>query len=113
MRNPLEQLQAYQEQLTAAGIRAAVDGRDVNPPAVLLRPPTIHYRFGRGAYACDWEARLFLPDTGTEQALKAALPLLDKVQTALDGVITTAVPADYALADGGTAVGYTLTWSTH
>lgn len=113
MNSPLEQVQEYRAALIAAGIRAVVDGRDVNPPAVQIRPPVLHYRFGRGCYAADWEAYVYLPDTGTEQVLKAALPLLDQVQTALKGVVTTATPTDFALADGGTAAGYTLTWSTH
>lgn len=110
---PLERLLDYREKLLAAGIRASIDGRDVNPPAVLIRPPTMFYRFGRGCYACDWEARVFLPDSGTEQALKAALPLLEQVQSALGGVVVTATPADFQLADGGTAPGYALTWTTH
>ena len=113
MMDPLERLLDYREKLLAAGIRGVIDGRDVNPPAVLVRPPTIHYRFGRGAHACDWEARLYLPDSGTEQALKAALPLIDQVQTALQGAVVDATPADFQLADGGTAPGYILTWSTH
>ncbi len=114
MTAPLDLLTGYLAALTAAGIRSTLDARDVNPPAVLLRPPTLHYRFGRGCVACDFTARLLLPDAGQKQALETALPLLQAIQDALPGVpLLDAVPGDFGLADGSTVPGYTLTWTTH
>lgn len=109
----LGSMRAYVAQLEGAGVRATLDPRDINPPAVLIRPPTLHYRFGRGCVAADWQARLFLPDPGTEGALKLAYPLLEQISAALEGAPTSATPADFTLADGATVPGYQLSWSTH
>lgn len=112
--DPLARLDAYLEALRTAGIRAVVDGRDVNPPAVQLRAPTLRYRFGRGCTEADWTARLILPNTGQREALAAALPLLAAIQEALSGAVVEATPADWDLPDGGgPAPGYELTWTTH
>lgn len=114
MADPLVQLDAYLAALNGAGIRATVDARDINPPAVQLRAPVLHYRFGRGCIAADWTARLILPDNGQREALAAALPLLQQIQDALLGAVVTATPADWDLPDGGgPAPGYQLTWTTH
>ena len=111
---PLEQLDTYLQQLQLAGIRATDDPRDINPPAVLLRAPVLQYRFGRGCVAADWTARLVLVNSGTRQALQEALPLLQRIQDALQGAVVTATPADFELPDGGGPTpGYQLTWSTH
>lgn len=109
----LAQMTGYVTQLTAAGVRATMEPRDINPPAVLIRPPTMRYRFGKGCVAADWQARLYLPDPGTENALKIALPLLDDIIAALQGAPTEATPADFQLADGAIVPGYQLSWSTH
>jgi hypothetical protein len=108
-------MRGYVTQLEAAGVRATIEPHDINPPAVLIRPPVLHYRFGRGCVAADWQARLYLPDPGTEGALQIALPLLDQITLALEGAaaITEATPADFQLADGSIAPGYQLSWSTH
>lgn len=109
----LAQMEAYQAALVAAGVRTVMDGRDVNPPCVQLRPPGMTWRFGRGCIEASWEARLYLPDAGQLPALKTALPLLQQVQDALEGLVVQATPADYQLADGATVPGYSLTWTTH
>jgi len=106
-------LQQAVDRLTAAGVRATLDPRDLNPPAVLIRPPTLHYRFGRGCVGLDWSARLYLPDPGTADALRLGLDQLEQAQAALGGAVTTATPGDFTLMDGATVPGYTLTWSTH
>jgi hypothetical protein len=99
------------DQLVAGGVRAVVDGRDLNPPAVQIRPPTLHYRFGRGA-AADWEAWAVVPDTGMRTDLAALSDLLEKVQAALGHVGVQARPDTVTLADGGTVPAYVLTWSS-
>lgn len=112
--SPLQQLEQYLAALTAAGIRATDDPRDINPPALLLRPPVLSFRFGRGCVAADWTARLVLVNAGTRQALQEALPLIQQIQDALQGAVVTATPADWELPDGGGPTpGYQLTWSTH
>lgn len=110
----LAQLDAYLSALTAAGVRATSDARDVNPPAVLIRPPVMTFRFGRGCIQADWVARVVLPNSGTRQAMETGVPLIEQIQTALGGVIVTATPADFELPDGGGPTpGYQLAWSTH
>lgn len=108
------QLAGYLAALQAAGIRAVDDPRDINPPALLVRAPTLHYRFGRGCVGADWTARLVLINSGYRQALETALPLLEAIQDALGGVVVTATPADWELPDGGGPTpGYQLQWTTH
>lgn len=107
------QMAAYVAQLEAAGVRATMDPRNLNPPAVLIRPPTLHYRFGRGCVGADWTARLYLPDAGTADALRLAMEQLELIQDALGYVAASAVPGDFTLLDGATVPGYALTWSTH
>jgi hypothetical protein len=114
MSNPAEQITAYVEALNAAGIPACIDYRDINPPAVQLRAPVMHFRFGRGCIAADWTARLILLNSGQEEAIKQAFDLIPKIQDALGGAIVDARPQDYDLPDGGgPAPGYELTWTTH
>lgn len=111
---PTAQMDAYLAALQAAGVRATADARNINPPAVLLRAPVLHFRFGRGCQQADWTARLILPNSGTREALQLALPLIETIQTALQGAIVTATPADWELPDGGGPTpGYQLTWSSH
>jgi len=102
--------QAVVDELVAAGVRATRDGRDLNPPGVQVRPPTIHYRFGRDATA-DWEAWAVVPDTGVGPSLTALSKLLDAVGKALGGRPVQARPDNVTLADGGIAAAYVLTWS--
>lgn len=107
----LAQAQAYVAQLVAAGIRATLNPADINPPAVLIRPPVMHFRFGRGCVRSDWEARLYVIDSGVEQAMKTAIPMITEIQDALGFAVVTATPADFALADGGTVPGYLFQWT--
>lgn len=108
----LAQAQAYVAQLRAAGIRATLNPADINPPTVWVRAPRMRFRFGRGCIGADWEARLYLVDSGYEQAMKTAIPLISEIQDALNFAVVEAEPADFALVDGGTVPGYIFTWST-
>jgi hypothetical protein len=100
---------AVVDQLVAAGVRATLDGRDLNPPAVLVRPPTVTYRFGRGGDA-DWEAWAVVGDLGSRQALDALSTLLEAVSAALVRPVQ-ARPDVISGADGSTVPAYVLTWS--
>lgn len=114
MTDPLAQISEYLTALTEQGIRAVDDPRDINPPCVLIRPPLLNFRFGRGCVGADWTARLILNNAGTRQAIQQAIPLIEQIQTALSGQIVTAVPVEYELSDGGGPIpGYELTWTTH
>lgn len=115
MTDPIAQMESYRDALEAVGVRCALDPRDVNPPAVLIRPPVLNYRFGRGVIGSAWTAWLFIPDAGTLDALRIAFPILDKVQGAMATVgvaILTATPAEFQPADGGLVPGFVLNWNT-
>jgi hypothetical protein len=62
--------------LTAAGLRATADIRNVNPPGVYVEPPLIAWRFGRGYVDLSWSVWLVVPNTGRDAALKNLGPLL-------------------------------------
>lgn len=111
----LSQMERYRDALTAANVRCVLDARDVNPPAVLIRPPTLSYRFGRGCVGAAYAAWLFLPDAGQLDALRVGLPILETVHGALANAgiaIVNADPTDFALPDGGTVPGFILSWNT-
>lgn len=111
----LDQMERFRDAITESGTRCVLDGRDVNPPAVLIRPATINYRFGRGVVRASWAAWLYLPDAGQLDALRIGLPILDTVQTALASVgvaVLTAAPADFTTPDGATVPGFIVQWET-
>lgn len=111
----LDQMEQFRDAITDTGTRCVLDGRDVNPPAVLIRPATLTYRFGRGCYRATWAAWLYLPDAGQLDAIRIGLPILETVQTALATVgvaVLTAAPADFTTPDGATVPGFILNWET-
>lgn len=115
MTDVLAQMNGYVAAVTVAGVRCVLDGRDVNPPSLLIRPPTLSYRFGRGCVGATWAAWLYVPDAGQIDALRTALPLLDKIHDALatQGVaLSTATPSDFQTPDGATVPGFVITWNT-
>ncbi len=98
--------------LTAAGIRATADLRHLNPPGVLVAPPDIAWRFGRGAEA-TWRIVAAVPNTGTRSSIAGLSPLVDQVQAALAGAVTAGRPVDLSILDGGAPLpGYELTFTT-
>jgi hypothetical protein len=108
-------MERFRDAISAAGVRSVLDARDVNPPAVLIRPPTVAYRFGRGCIGATWAAWLFLPDAGQIDALRVGFPILETVYGALATVgvaLLNAEPGDFTLPDGGTVPGFILTWNT-
>jgi hypothetical protein len=103
--------QAIVDRLTGAGVRATVDGRDLNPPVVQVRAPTMSFRFGKGCWDAEWEAWAMVPATGMRGDLKALGDLVAAVQDALGGAVVTATPGEVVLADGSTVPMYRLTWT--
>jgi hypothetical protein len=97
--------------LTAAGIRAVIDTRDVNPPCVFVGPPALAFRFGRpGSFDAEVTAQAIVGDAGGRAVTAALDELLGQVGTALNWQITGAVPGQFPAADGSrTLPCYTLT----
>lgn len=102
--------QAVVDQLVDGGVRATLDGRDMNPPCVQVRPPSLTFRFGKG-WDAAFEAWAMVPATGMRADLKALGELVDAAQAALVGAAVTATPDDVVLADGGTVPMYRLSWT--
>lgn len=101
------------EALTAGGVRAAADLRDLNPPGVLVRPPEVRWRFGKDRGGADWVLWAIVPDAGTSAALAGLGELLEKTQAALGGLVVAGRPIDVQAVDGaGTLPAYELTFST-
>jgi hypothetical protein len=99
------------DKLTAEGIRAVIDDRDINPPCVYLRPPVMTFKFG-GCTALTYEVRVIVPDSGTRGALDALGPLVEAVQAALGYPAPTVTPGWTALPDGGAAPMYSFNITT-
>lgn len=104
---------AVAARIAAAGIRATVDERDVNPPAVFVPAPAINYRFGGQCWVGTWALIAVVPDAGRTANLRALGDLVDATIAALGGEITEARPVSFAGVDGAPPLpGYALTYTT-
>ena len=108
----VDAIDALADRLTAAGVRVATDARDLNPPAVLITPPTVTNRFKAGTWNAEWQLLIVAPNAGTRPSLGQLSSLLASVVNALDGEPVTATP--YSLTVDGESdplPAYQLTWS--
>jgi hypothetical protein len=103
---------ALVDRLTAAGIPAALDERDLNPPGVLVLPPAVDYRFSGPCAGATWTLLAAVPDAGTGPALPGLSDLVERVRAALNYEVTNAVPATVTLSDGPPAPAYRLTYTS-
>ena len=103
------------DRLTAAGIRACLDERDVNPPAVYVAPPALAWRYARGDYDATFTAWCVVPGSGRDIALRNLGALIDQVIPALvtpDSAVVTGDPADLLVPDQAAPLpGYRLSWT--
>jgi hypothetical protein len=97
--------------LTAAGVRATDDPRNINTPAVLVNPPEIAYRFGRAGFTATWELWCLVADTGRHSALVAVSQLITDTQNALGWAAVSARPDNFLMPDGSSPAGYILTFT--
>jgi hypothetical protein len=103
---------AVVDQLTAAGIRATADERDLNPPGVYVAPPTVAYRFRHGDVTADWTVWCAVPNSGRDVALRNLSQLVTATVDALAAVAVTAAPADLLVPELAAPLpAYTLRWS--
>lgn len=70
---------AVVDKLTAAGLTACADQRDLNPPAVYVTPPVVTWDKLAG-YTATLDLYAVVPASGRLDALTALGPLLDAVR---------------------------------
>lgn len=87
-------VQSVVDRLTAAGVRATLDERDINPPCVYVAPPALTWRFGRGDFTAAFTAWCVTGAAGRNADLATLGDLLESVGIALDWAGVTADPAD-------------------
>lgn len=103
---------AIVDTLRAAGIRATVDERELNPPAVFVGPPNLTYRFGKGGWDASWTLAAVVTDAGRRPALAALGDLVTAVQAALAGRVVAGRPVDLFVPGGAAPMpAYELTYS--
>ena len=104
-------------QLDAAGLRATADPRDVNPPCVLVGPPTPSPNGWTLARNCEIylvPLTALVPNTGRINALAALDLLTGAILDALEGIPDSCLPADFIGTGGGDPLpGYALTYLFH
>lgn len=106
--------QAVVDQLQAAGLRASVDERDIDPtgPFVYVVAPDITFRFGRGADGefTIWASVPSYPSRAA--ALQALSELIGQVNEALGNRLVRGGPADLVIQDNEMPLpAYKLTWT--
>lgn len=106
-------MQAMAARLRAAGVPAAIDERDLNPPAVLVQPPVLDYTYldPTGAKA-TWSLLVAATNAGTGTALAVLSDLVEQTRAALDWEPTTAAPAYVTTSEGPPVPAYRLTFTT-
>ena len=98
--------------LAAAGVRASIDERDLNPPCVWVAPPSITWRFGQATWTADWLLTAVVPDTGRATSTQALAVLLDEVQAAMGWAAVTARPVSLTVPGAGPPLpGYEMGFS--
>lgn len=86
--------QAVVDRLSAAGIRATLDERNVNPPCVLVSPPVVGWRFARGDFDATFTLWCAVPNSGRDVALANLGQLVADTADALAMRVLTGVPDD-------------------
>jgi hypothetical protein len=106
-------MQGLADRLTAGGVRATIDPRDLNPPCALVAAPVVRWVFASGRLAVDWRLVVVVPSSGAANELKALGELLGRIAGILAGEPVQATPADYPDPGGGDPLpAYQLTWTT-
>lgn len=104
--------QAVVDRLTAAGVRATLDERDLNPPAVLVGPPAVSWRFRRGDFDATFTAWCTVPNSGRRTAIKDLGDLVTAAAAALRLPVLTGEPADLVVPELSAPLpAYRLTWT--
>ena len=100
------------DRLTAAGIRACLDERDINPPCVYVAPPAVSFRFGRGDFTAAFTGWCVTGAAGRNVDLVNLGELLELAAAALEWRVVTADPADLLIPHQAAPLpAYRITWT--
>jgi len=99
------------DRLVAGGVRAVLDERDINPPAVYVAPPAIAWRFGHGDFDAKFTVWCVTNAAGRSVDLVNLGDLVDQVAAALNLVTVRGDPADLVIPHQAAPLpAYRLTW---
>jgi hypothetical protein len=87
-------VQGVVDRLLAAGVRAVLDERDINPPCVYVAPPAVSWRFARNDFDAEFTVWAITNAAGRNIDLVNLGELLDDVTAALQFAAVRAEPAD-------------------
>jgi len=101
------------ERISAQGVPAVLDERDINPPCLMLRPPELAWRFGGGRYDATWTAVVLVPSAGRTAALGQLGQLVEAAAKGIRAAVLTARPSDYQPPDNSAPLpGMELSWTS-
>lgn len=105
-------VQSVVDRLTAVGIRAVLDERDINPPAVYVAPPAVEFRFRKGDFTATFTAWCVTGAAGRRVDLINLAELVELAGDALGWAAVRGDPADLLVPDMAVPLpAYRLTWS--
>jgi len=105
-------VQAVVDRITAAGVRATLDERDINPPCVYVAPPAVTWRFGRADFDAEFTIWCVTGASGRNIDLVNLGDLLDRVTIALGFAPVRGDPADLVVPHQAAPLpAYRLTWT--
>jgi hypothetical protein len=87
-------VQAIVDRLTAVGVRAVLDERDINPPCVYVAPPAMSWRFARNDFDAEFTIWAITGAAGRNIDLVNLGELIDDVTAALQFAAVRGEPAD-------------------
>jgi hypothetical protein len=100
------------DRLVAGGVRAVLDERDLNPPAVYVAPPAVAWRFGHGDFDATFTIWCVTGSAGRSVDLVNLGELVDRVAAALNLVTVRGDPADLLIPHQAAPLpAYRLTWA--
>lgn len=104
----IDRLNSYAMELAAVGVRATLDPRSVNPPCVLLIPPTMALDVSCGGTA-TFTAYALTRGPGNADAWKSLDQLTAQAYQVLP--LEGFEPGSYAVDDGTPLPAFILTWT--
>ena len=100
-------IEGYLDALRAAGIRATMDPRSVNPPCVLMTPPDFDLNVNCGGDA-EFRAVILAPPPANLDAWRTLDDLAAQVAAVIP--VERIRPSQYGVDDSGAIPALELTW---